>query len=329
MGSFLFLGPTGVGKTELARALADALYGSRDALVQLDMSECAEATGVARLVGAAPGYVGYGEGGQLTDAVRRRPGVAWWCSTRSRRPTATCRCCSCRCSRRGGSPTAAGARWTSPTRSSSSPRTSAPRRRRAPPPARWASAPRSGPRRARTGSSRPRAGRVPPELWNRLDERVSFSPLSREDVAKVARLLLAGSSRRLEAERKIRFEATRRGHRVPRRERRVRRRARRAADARRDAAARRGAARGADPRGRDRPGRPRGGGRRTGRARLRAVGPRVAAGSARGPSGRPAGEPASLRSPLHPGGRMTKKLFSFTERQALRMEDAWASYRAP
>src|SRR6266542_1196301 len=73
MGSFLFLGPTGVGKTELARALADALYGSRDALVQLDMSECSEQTGVARLVGAAPGYVGYGEGGQLTDAVRRRP----------------------------------------------------------------------------------------------------------------------------------------------------------------------------------------------------------------------------------------------------------------
>ncbi len=66
-------GPAGVGKTELAKALADALYGSRDALVQLDMSECAEATGVARLVGAAPGYVGYGEGGQLTDAVRRRP----------------------------------------------------------------------------------------------------------------------------------------------------------------------------------------------------------------------------------------------------------------
>src|SRR5512142_2331178 len=73
MGSFLFLGPTGVGKTELARALADALYGSRDALVQLDMSECAEPTGVARLVGAAPGYVGYGEGAQLADAVRRRP----------------------------------------------------------------------------------------------------------------------------------------------------------------------------------------------------------------------------------------------------------------
>src|SRR3990172_5140198 len=73
MGSFLFAGPTGVGKTEFARALADALYGSADALVQVDMTECSEPTGVARLVGAAPGYVGYGDSGQLTEAVRRRP----------------------------------------------------------------------------------------------------------------------------------------------------------------------------------------------------------------------------------------------------------------
>ncbi len=73
MGSFLFLGPTGVGKTELARALADVLFGSRDAMVRVDMSELSEAHGVSRLIGAPAGYVGYGDGGQLTEPVRRRP----------------------------------------------------------------------------------------------------------------------------------------------------------------------------------------------------------------------------------------------------------------
>ncbi|MCX6464175.1 MAG: ATP-dependent Clp protease ATP-binding subunit [Pseudonocardiales bacterium] len=73
VGSFLFLGPTGVGKTELARALAVALFGEEDRMVRLDMSEYAERHTVARMVGAPPGYVGYGEAGQLTEAVRRRP----------------------------------------------------------------------------------------------------------------------------------------------------------------------------------------------------------------------------------------------------------------
>jgi ATP-dependent Clp protease ATP-binding subunit ClpC len=69
----LFLGPTGVGKTELARALADALFGSEDRLIRVDMSEFQERHTVSRLVGAPPGYVGYEEAGQLTEAVRRRP----------------------------------------------------------------------------------------------------------------------------------------------------------------------------------------------------------------------------------------------------------------
>ncbi len=73
VGSFLFLGPTGVGKTELAKALAAALFDEEEALVRLDMSEYMERNAVARLVGAPPGYVGYEEGGQLTEAVRRRP----------------------------------------------------------------------------------------------------------------------------------------------------------------------------------------------------------------------------------------------------------------
>ena len=73
IGSFIFLGPTGVGKTELARALAEALFGDEDAMIRIDMSEYMERHTVSRLIGAPPGYVGYEEGGQLTERVRRRP----------------------------------------------------------------------------------------------------------------------------------------------------------------------------------------------------------------------------------------------------------------
>jgi ATP-dependent Clp protease ATP-binding subunit ClpB len=73
LGSFIFLGPTGVGKTELARSLADFLFDSEQAMIRIDMSEFMEKHSVARLIGAPPGYVGYDEGGYLTEAVRRRP----------------------------------------------------------------------------------------------------------------------------------------------------------------------------------------------------------------------------------------------------------------
>lgn len=73
IGSFIFLGPTGVGKTLLAKALAEYMFGNEDALIQLDMSEYMEKFNVSRLIGAPPGYVGYEEGGQLTERVRRRP----------------------------------------------------------------------------------------------------------------------------------------------------------------------------------------------------------------------------------------------------------------
>ena len=73
IGSFIFLGPTGVGKTELAKALADVLFDDEDAIIRIDMSEYQEKHAVSRLVGAPPGYVGYDEGGQLTEAVRRKP----------------------------------------------------------------------------------------------------------------------------------------------------------------------------------------------------------------------------------------------------------------
>ena len=73
VGSFLFLGPTGVGKTELAKALAETLFDTESAMVRIDMSEYMEKHAVSRLIGAPPGYVGYDEGGQLTEAIRRKP----------------------------------------------------------------------------------------------------------------------------------------------------------------------------------------------------------------------------------------------------------------
>ena len=73
LGSFIFLGPTGVGKTELARALAEFLFDDEHAMIRIDMSEYQEKHTVSRLVGAPPGYIGYDEAGQLTEAVRRRP----------------------------------------------------------------------------------------------------------------------------------------------------------------------------------------------------------------------------------------------------------------
>ena len=97
IGSFIFLGPTGVGKTELTKALAAFLFDDETAMVRIDMSEYMEKHSVARLIGAPPGYVGYEEGGALTEAVRRRP-IRSCCSTRSRRRTPTCSTCCCRCS---------------------------------------------------------------------------------------------------------------------------------------------------------------------------------------------------------------------------------------
>ena len=116
-GSFLFLGPTGVGKTELCKALAGFLFDSDEHMIRIDMSEFMEKHSVARLIGAPPGYVGYDEGGYLTEAVRRKP-YSCSCSTRSRRRTRTSSTCCCRCSTTGASPTARAARWTSRTPSS-------------------------------------------------------------------------------------------------------------------------------------------------------------------------------------------------------------------
>ena len=73
IGSFLFLGPTGVGKTELSKALAEAVFGSEQAMIRVDMSEYMEKHSVSKMIGSPPGYVGYDEGGQLSEKVRRNP----------------------------------------------------------------------------------------------------------------------------------------------------------------------------------------------------------------------------------------------------------------
>ncbi len=73
IGPFLFLGPTGVGKTELSKALAESLFGTEDAMIRVDMSEFMEPHSVAKLIGAPPGYVGFDDGGQLTEKIRRKP----------------------------------------------------------------------------------------------------------------------------------------------------------------------------------------------------------------------------------------------------------------
>jgi len=205
MGSFLFLGPSGVGKTELGRALAAALYGSRDALIQVDMSECAEVTGVARLVGAAPGYVGHGEGGQLTEAVRRRPAsvVVLDEIEKAHHDVLMLLLQVLEEGRltdgRGRQVDFAGTVvvLTSNLGSEAARPSGA---------LGFGAAARSTPASERALEAARAA--LPPELWNRLDERLVLAPLSRPDLARVARLLLAESSRRLDEERRIRFTAT-------------------------------------------------------------------------------------------------------------------------
>ena len=97
LGCFLFLGPTGVGKTETARALAEFLFDDEQAMVRIDMTEYQEKHTVSRLIGAPPGYVGYDEGGPADRGGAAAAVLRWCCSTRSRRRTPRCSTCCCSC----------------------------------------------------------------------------------------------------------------------------------------------------------------------------------------------------------------------------------------
>ncbi|WP_224371393.1 AAA family ATPase [Hyalangium versicolor] len=207
MGSFMFLGPTGVGKTEMARALAEVLFGNKDALVRLDMSEMSEQHGVSRLIGSPAGYVGFGEGGQLTEPVRRRPssvvvldeiekahrevqmlllqvleegrltdGKGRHIDFSNTVIVLTTNLGAEAFSRTGralGFGADAGAGGQSDMDQAS-----------------------AAARKA-----------LPPELWNRIDERLPFRPLREVEVARIATLLLAESSKRLATERGIEYVA--------------------------------------------------------------------------------------------------------------------------
>ena len=206
MGSFLFLGPSGVGKTELAKALADFLYGSPQALLRLDMSEYAEPHTVARLVGAPPGYVGHQDGGQLTEAIRRRPHAVVLLDeiekahpdvlplllqildegrlTDARGRTVTFRHAVVVMTSNLGAAAAVGK-----TRAVGFGA---------------ADAPAKGVEEAVLDGARKHFA---PELWGRIEDKLVFQPLTRTQVLRIASILLAQSSKALATSRSITFTA--------------------------------------------------------------------------------------------------------------------------
>ncbi len=208
MGSFLFLGPTGVGKTELVKILAEFLFGHRDAIVRFDMSELSEKHSVSRLIGAQPGYVGYEEGGQLTEALRKKPfqivlfdeiekahadvlnillqilDEGHLTDGRGRKVMFT-NTMVILTSNLGAEAMNARQRGIG-----------------------FSGAQDEGQAQQVASDKAMAAAQefLPPELWGRLDDRLVFAPLNRHDVSRIAELQLHESNRNLFAEREITLE---------------------------------------------------------------------------------------------------------------------------
>jgi ATP-dependent Clp protease ATP-binding subunit ClpC len=193
LASFLLLGPTGVGKTETARAIAETLFDGESALVRIDLSEYNEAHSIARLIGAPPGYVAHEDGGQLTEAIRRRPAsvVLFDELEKANREVLLVLLQVLEDGRltdgRGRTVdfSSAAIVMTSNLGSEGYKRTRTPS--------------------AATVLSHAR-GRLPPELWNRIDEVFCYAPLSEKELAAIVERIACDSSRRLQAERDIAFE---------------------------------------------------------------------------------------------------------------------------
>jgi ATP-dependent Clp protease ATP-binding subunit ClpC len=206
MGSFLFLGPTGVGKTEMARALAEVLFGNREALVRLDMSEMSESHGVSRLIGAPAGYVGYGDGGQLTEPVRRRPSCVVVLDEIEKAHREV-QLLLLQVLEEGRLTDGKGRHidfsntvivMTTNLGAEVFSRTGR---------ALGFGAEAAAAQRDTDAASAAARKALPPELWNRIDERLAFRPLKEEEVARIATLLLNESSKRLATERGIAYVA--------------------------------------------------------------------------------------------------------------------------
>ncbi len=208
IGSFLFLGPTGVGKTETARALAQFLFGNRDSLVKLDMSEYIESHTVSRLIGSPPGYVGHHEGGQLTEAVRRKPyTIVLFDEVEKAHPEVQQLLLQVLDEGRLTDGRGRTVDFTNTVVILTSNLGAVALSR--PGPA------RIGFGKSENVSSADLAADVlgkarkalPPELWGRMDEQLFFRPLTGDDLVAIAGLLIKESSARLQAERKMKVSA--------------------------------------------------------------------------------------------------------------------------